>query len=308
MLGLILVFCAAHALALPKLDMDNYVHGPTITDGKLIKVMDYKFGEVKEDYQELKNELMNTKKMVEELQKEVFDLKMIIMDHDRQQGLDLDANASSVETEPQPSMRELVEQYDRSTDWSALRSGLEALLDERSVESRQLASVDDASWGHLWQVGDRGYEELATLLLDAGLPVDKRDSVGDAMLHGAAEGGRISMAQMLLERKADVNLRGWRGLTPFHKAALGGHPEALKWLADRGADVRSADDEGMTGLHLAAEHGRLEAARLLLDLGLDAAARDAAGRTPLDWALRRGHRAVAELLAGPARSGSTAPL
>ncbi|XP_063238265.1 26S proteasome non-ATPase regulatory subunit 10-like isoform X3 [Bacillus rossius redtenbacheri] len=189
-----------------------------------------------------------------------------------------------------------VEHYNQTTDWGVLRASLEKALGKNRVERCQLQSINDHSWGHLWQVGHGGHAELATLLLNAGLPVNKTDYHGDSMLHGAAEGGRVDLAQLLVERGADVNSRGWRGLTPFNKAALGGKPEMVQWLVDRGADVHAADDCGMTGLHFAAEHGHLEVVWRLVHLGLSTSTRDNKSWTPFHWARQQEHAAVMRYL------------
>ncbi|XP_063238256.1 26S proteasome non-ATPase regulatory subunit 10-like isoform X2 [Bacillus rossius redtenbacheri] len=242
----------------------------------LMKDFHIRLDRIAEDNQAMRNELVQATASVQEMRNEINDFKKII------QNIGQHGNE--------------VEHYNQTTDWGVLRASLEKALGKNRVERCQLQSINDHSWGHLWQVGHGGHAELATLLLNAGLPVNKTDYHGDSMLHGAAEGGRVDLAQLLVERGADVNSRGWRGLTPFNKAALGGKPEMVQWLVDRGADVHAADDCGMTGLHFAAEHGHLEVVWRLVHLGLSTSTRDNKSWTPFHWARQQEHAAVMRYL------------
>ncbi|MGA2450987.1 MAG: ankyrin repeat domain-containing protein, partial [Polyangiaceae bacterium] len=139
-------------------------------------------------------------------------------------------------------------------------------------------------------------DRLAPLvaLVDAGLPIDGRDSEGRTPLHRAAALAPNTVSlEFLLEHGADVHARDSEGRSPLHAAACATALKAARALVRAGADVRATDDAGRTPLHAlfqpSACPGRtqvipqdvLPLAQLLVDAGADVLARDRLGRTPL---------------------------
>ena len=120
---------------------------------------------------------------------------------------------------------------------------------------------------------------LATALIEAGAEVNGRDDWGRTPLHAAAERDSEALVTVLLEAAADVNARDAPGNTPLHKASgrRGDADDVIAVLAEAGADVDARNERGETPLHLAVESGNPAAAAKLLALGADPAARSDSG-------------------------------
>ena len=178
--------------------------------------------------------------------------------------------------------------------------------------------------------------DVATLrrLLDAGTPVDARDTRRRTALLTATHANRIDAARLLIERGADVNAKDDIQDSPFLYAGAQGRLEILRLTLNAGADLTSTNRYGGTALIPAAHHGHVETVRALLKtkiaidhvnklgwtalleaviLGDGGAAHteivreliahgatlnlpDAQGVTPLAHAEQRGQKEVAELL------------
>ena len=120
---------------------------------------------------------------------------------------------------------------------------------------------------------------LATALIEAGAEVNGRDDHGRTPLHAAAERDSEALASALLEGGAAVDARDTLGNTPLHEAAgrRGDADAVIVLLAGAGAEVDARNDRGATPLHLAVESGNPAAAARLLALGADRDARSDAG-------------------------------
>ena len=87
--------------------------------------------------------------------------------------------------------------------------------------------------------------------LEAGAPVDAKDSGGRTALIFAARFGYMDTVQALIDKGADVNAKGTEyGTTALRWAALEGHTEVVKVLIDKGADVNTVDNNGLSVLKL----------------------------------------------------------
>ncbi|KAJ8876348.1 hypothetical protein PR048_020793 [Dryococelus australis] len=149
-------------------------------------------------------------------------------------------------------------EFNSTSDWSQLKSGLETVLDHDSDVYMQLQNVRH-DWAYpLHRVGRHDHSQLASLLLCAGLPVDTPDSDGHTLLHGAAEGGHLQLVKLLLEHGADVDVQGSRGDTPLMGATECGYLEVAKVLVQARADTSLRDSNGRTALDLANLLGRTE--------------------------------------------------
>lgn len=143
----------------------------------------------------------------------------------------------------------------------------------------------------------RGQTEIARILLDNGLDVNKPSANGSSYLSDAALKGQKKVVQLLLDRGASVETRNPSGGTALHDAALGGDAEVVALLLDRGADIDGLETEsGATPLMVAASMGRVEVVRLLLKRGANRALKDKAGHTALDRARDTGSEEIVQLL------------
>lgn len=119
---------------------------------------------------------------------------------------------------------------------------------------------------------------------------------GWTALQWAAERGYADVAKLLLARGAAVEVADDRGFRPLHCAAFGGSEEVGALLIDRGADVKSETNSGMTALHWAAVRGNTAMAALLIARGADVHARNEDGLTPMDAGMVMSHEETVQLL------------
>ena len=117
----------------------------------------------------------------------------------------------------------------------------------------------------------QGYDEIVSLLLNAGAPVNCR-VIEDLStpLHKACAGGKeghLSAVTQLLTGGADVHaLNKWRE-TPLLTAANHGQASAVEALLDANADARRCTDTGWSPLSIAAYKGHDDVVELLLEQG-----------------------------------------
>ncbi|KAJ8880100.1 hypothetical protein PR048_020723 [Dryococelus australis] len=157
-----------------------------------------------------------------------------------------------------------MKEFNRKKDWTAVRRGLEAVLDHSSEEYRQLKVMEYKFTGPLFEVGFKDHLQLASLLVCGGLSINTSDDSGYTMLHGAAQGGHLQLVKLLRHNGADINASTYYGYTPFILAAYWGHLEVLQWLAAAGADITARNTHG--------------------------------GNSALEWARERGHNAIVNYL------------
>lgn len=74
---------------------------------------------------------------------------------------------------------------------------------------------------------------MVKLLIDKGVDVMSIDTVGNTLLHYAAEKGKLDVVKMLINHKADVNATNRLGDTPLLNAvqAQGEHRDVAEYLA-----------------------------------------------------------------------------
>jgi ankyrin repeat protein len=177
----------------------------------------------------------------------------------------------------------------------------------------------------LMVAAERGYAEVAGLLVDAGArPEEKDEYESETALMIAARLGRAQVVRVLLDKGADPNARKefpWQfrlhGSSPHTRldnhtsalmlAAQAGHTDIVEMLAKGGARVNARTKYDETALMYAAAKGHAATVRKLLDLGakLDANTEaikhnglSAAGGTALTYALREKRIEVANVLIG----------
>jgi len=141
-------------------------------------------------------------------------------------------------------------------------------------------------------------------LLDRGLAVDQRDSLGETPLFGAV-GNSCETTETLLIHGANVNAADLELETPLHVAANWACIATIKLLIAKGAKIDARCVRGRTPLHYAQHplpdldvsmNTNSEACRLLLDIGAQVDPMDNDGETPLLLAARKGELVQSELL------------
>ena len=147
------------------------------------------------------------------------------------------------------------------------RLGVAALLKHGADPSL----CSEAGWSALTFAAHKGYDDIVTLLLGAGAPVNSRVTEDlSTPLHKACAGskpGHMASVKLLLEAGADVHaLNKWRE-TPLLTAANHGQSQAVEALLAHGADPCKCTDTGWSPLSIAAYKGHDDVVRMLLEEG-----------------------------------------
>ena len=119
---------------------------------------------------------------------------------------------------------------------------------------------------------------------------------GMSPLHVAAEKGYVQVAALLLQHGARVNTESFLNIRPLHLAGGEGHLDMVKLLVRHGACVDAEAEAGCTVLHWAVCEGRLDVVRFLVEHGADPSLRNERGETALRAAAARGHLDVVRFL------------
>ncbi|XP_015435614.1 PREDICTED: LOW QUALITY PROTEIN: protein TANC2 [Dufourea novaeangliae] len=124
-----------------------------------------------------------------------------------------------------------------------------------------------------------------TILDDAVLLLDQRDSAGRTALMLAASEGHTNLIELFLDKGSILESRDKEGLTAICWACVRGRLTAVQNFIDRGADVNTSDNTGRTPLDLAAFQGNPKLVQLLLEKGAAVEHVDLHGMRPLDRAI-----------------------
>jgi len=138
---------------------------------------------------------------------------------------------------------------------------------------------------------NKGFMEVASLLIEKGFNIDQKNAQGDAALHVFSAAGNISVVRWLLDNRAEVNQKNQRGRTPFFLALLAYRTDIVEMLLKAGADIAIKDDNDnhaifdiIEDLTLKIEEkSKLEQAccmvRMLVNAGLDVNMKNSAGES-----------------------------
>ena len=135
-------------------------------------------------------------------------------------------------------------------------------------------------------------------LVDAGVDVNAKGTVGESILTNAVIRAGPEVVQILVDAGADVNAEDNFGRTVLTAAIdFGAHPDIVRLLVDAGADV-NAPYEGSTMLSLAIGHydANPEMVQVLVDAGADVNTRDDRGNSVLFKAVETGDPEIVRIL------------
>ena len=158
--------------------------------------------------------------------------------------------------------RETINARDSTGSTPLWRAAAAFVHDDTRIVSALLSAgakadiVDDEDWTPLHIAAQRKYVAISTLLLDAGSPVDARESIdGATPLFIAAQEGACELVNLLLERGANANApRSLDGRTPLYAAIKSPSREAVnvvQRLLAGGADVNACQRNGLGPLSIA---------------------------------------------------------
>ena len=103
------------------------------------------------------------------------------------------------------------------------------------------------------------------------------------------------VAKMLVQAGVDPNARQENGMTALMSAAFNGQRDVARTLLEQGAQV-NADAKGFNALSLAVERGDIAMAELLLKHGAEAKTRPPGGLSALEKAQQRQNADLIKLL------------
>jgi serine/threonine-protein phosphatase 6 regulatory ankyrin repeat subunit B len=109
----------------------------------------------------------------------------------------------------------------------------------------------------------RNTAAAALQLLNAGAPIEYRDTQQRTALFYAAEHNAIAALDVLSRWQVDYRARDNSGNTALQVAALKGQADTVLWLLEHGVDLNAKNSAGDTALQIAANAGNTEVALLL---------------------------------------------
>lgn len=157
---------------------------------------------------------------------------------------------------------------------------------------------DKFGFSGLMQASQKGYYDVAEVLLSHGADVGAQNDAGKTALMLACFAGQLDIVQLLRKHDADYDSYDKGGSSPIHWAVDGGNVKLLDWIIADGADVNKKDHScGWTPLlRCASVGGNRDVALTLLMAGADINAQDRDGKTALMIGIINGHQPLVELL------------
>ena len=165
--------------------------------------------------------------------------------------------------------------------WTAIRRS-DAVGVERAIRKGANVNVLDLDWPPLTFACERGYDEIARILFNAGADVWWKNDNDWSAMFAAVEEGHLSIVEMLLNHDHDLlEIADGYGQTPLVSAANRGRVDVVRFLLDRGANIHAAKQGSRPVLMVACFRGNIDIVRLLLAAGVDVDARDSKQETAL---------------------------
>jgi ankyrin repeat protein len=123
---------------------------------------------------------------------------------------------------------------------------------------------------------------LTRMFTVLGADPKETDKNGMSALHVAGFLGADQVISLLIEKGTPINVRDKEGRTALHLAAYAGHAASVAALMDHQADPEVEESAGeMTALHLAVAQKHSETVRVLLEKGAHPSPEEKNGYTPL---------------------------
>lgn len=149
----------------------------------------------------------------------------------------------------------------------------------------------------LFDAARLGRSDVIPALLQAGVPVDTRDSKGHTPLILASYHGHQAATDLLIRCGAEVDSPDdERGNTALMGVTFKGHDALAGRLLRAGADPNKTNVAGQTALMMAAMFGRTTIVDRLLAAGADPLAVDVAGNSAWSVAHGQGNDAIVQRL------------
>merc|ERR1712137_1484353 len=133
-----------------------------------------------------------------------------------------------------------------------LRRGFVACLDspenKERIEAIETVELVEQHTSMLLNAAQRDDTPMLRQLINAGVPVNSGNRVGQTALHVAAMWGNVNSMEVLMTAGASLDIKNQlEGSTPLRAVAMGMGPiskrlQAAKKLIEAGADCRQVDD------------------------------------------------------------------
>lgn len=170
------------------------------------------------------------------------------------------------------------------------------------AEGAKISVKDDDGYSPLFIASLFGNEEIAKLLIEQdNSNINHTENLTDrTALHQATIRGYESIATMLMNKSAKVDLRDSEGCTALHLAISENYPKLVNQLLEKGARTDVVDNDDWTALHFAARFSDEEIATKVLSKGARDVinVKDKHGWTALHIASSQGNESVMKALLG----------
>lgn len=115
-------------------------------------------------------------------------------------------------------------------------------------------------------------------------------------LHYNAKTGNIASIQTILDSGVPIEKKDQLGNTSLLVAAFSNKPETVEYLCKKGADVNAQNNDRTTALISAAYYNLLDVAKVLVKYNPDKKIKDRFGNTALDYAEKYKYASMISLL------------
>ena len=122
-------------------------------------------------------------------------------------------------------------------------------------------------------IGQNDVQAVADLLRRGADVNETEPQWGRDMLILATDRGFVEIAGLLIDAGADINKVWGAGITPLMRAVIGRRTEVARFLIARGADIDAVSDKGLTAVGYAINLKNMEMLRLLTRSGADVSTR-----------------------------------
>jgi ankyrin repeat protein len=150
----------------------------------------------------------------------------------------------------------------------------------------------------LWTAAYKGYDDMVTVLIDAGAIVNQCTSdCGTTPLYVAVQQGHSACVQRLIDADADLNQsRTDNGATPLWATAIANNHIVAKMLINAGADVNQKNNDGICPLQIAVQRRHDATVQVLVQSGANLNQSNNSGFTPVQLAALHGYSSTLRLL------------
>ena len=134
----------------------------------------------------------------------------------------------------------------------------------------------------LMKAVEEGVKHDVMVLVEAGVPLNQRDSDGcTALIRSAQCGFNEILTYLLITAKANPDVKDKYGETALSKATQKNSLEIVKTLIESGANIEIANTSGTTALLIAAQYGHTDCVRLLISASANSKHQNNEGNTAI---------------------------